>query len=234
MYLIYLDESGNSGSNLNDPAQPIHYIGAIIIHSSQWLAIEQQVEQLVTDIGIVGLARENFEFHAQDLFRGKGLFRGWDATTRFDIFERLLQIVVNNNLPIIYAGIRKAQLQAKYVNPADPHDLAFLLCAERVERWFCDNAGTETGLYIADETKAKMSMKTSLRSYRRIGIQLGRPSRLEHVIDTIHFADSRETFPIQPIDCCIYAIKRKKENKKNADRLFNIISGQLSAGRLFP
>src|SRR5690606_38192148 len=162
-----------------------------------------------------GIAGENFEFHATDIYQETGFFRGWSPVVRFDTLERLLTIVADHKLSLIHAGIHKRELSARYARPAHPHDLAFLLVVERVERWFCAEADNETGIYIADETRAKMDMKTSLRQYRRTGIQLGRSTPIKHVIDTIHFADSKETCPIQLADCCLYIIRRKLENKQN-------------------
>jgi hypothetical protein len=41
MYLIYLDESGNSGNNLNDAQQPIFVLCAMIVPVDQWLRLER-------------------------------------------------------------------------------------------------------------------------------------------------------------------------------------------------
>jgi hypothetical protein len=119
--------------------------------------------------------------------------------------------------------------------PADPHDLAFLLCAERVERWFAKEADQETGMLIGDETRAKAEMKKSLRSYRKVGIPLGiKEERLEHIIDTIHFADSHESFGIQLADFCAYFIKRGAAGKKDSQEFCDAISSCVFQGTVFP
>ena len=35
MWLSYLDESGNTGSNLDDPDQPVHLIAAVMVPEDQ-------------------------------------------------------------------------------------------------------------------------------------------------------------------------------------------------------
>ena len=37
MHFIYLDESGNTGNNLNDVTQPIFVLGALIVPEEKWL-----------------------------------------------------------------------------------------------------------------------------------------------------------------------------------------------------
>jgi hypothetical protein len=36
MHLVYFDESGNSGNNLNDAEQPIFVLGALIVPETCW------------------------------------------------------------------------------------------------------------------------------------------------------------------------------------------------------
>ncbi|MBA3355289.1 MAG: DUF3800 domain-containing protein [Pyrinomonadaceae bacterium] len=196
MHLIYLDEAGNSGTNLDDPHQPIHTVCGVIVKDSQWLPIETQIDALIAHLVPRVADREGFEFHNSDIFQGHGFFKGWPWPTRVDALERLLDIIVTNKLPIVWGAVDKQKHKAKYVYPAAPHDMAFLLCAERAERWFKNHAKDDVGMFIADDTKAKSDMKKSFKEYRKT-IALGnRKECLEHIIDTIHFADSRETFGI--------------------------------------
>lgn len=44
MHLVYFDESGNSGNNLNDSDQPIFVLGGLIVPEADWQAVEQDLE----------------------------------------------------------------------------------------------------------------------------------------------------------------------------------------------
>lgn len=232
--LIYLDEAGNTGTNLDDLTQPIHVVCGVIIRDSEWLSIENQVNQLISYLIPRAADREDFEFHTCDIFQGHGFFKGWRWDARVDALTRLLAIIVDNNLPIIYGAVHKQDHKAKYAFPAAPHDISFLLCAERVERWFKNRASDDVGMFIADETKAKSDMKKSLKEYRKIIALGGRGDRLEHIIDTIHFADSRETYGIQLADAANYIIKRRLLENARALPFYEQISGNIYAGRLLP
>jgi hypothetical protein len=234
MYLIYLDEAGNTGDRLDDPDQPIHVVGGIIIRDENWLAIEMAFNALVGVVVPLKADQTGFEFHASDIFFGHGAFDGWKEADRHKVFADLISIITNNKVPIVYGAINKPELNRKYAYPQSPHDLAFLLCAERVERWFKNHAPDHVGMFIADETRAKKGMKASLPRYRE-QISFGtRGERLEHIIETIHFADSRETYGIQLADVANYLIKRKLMGKANTQPFYESLRPVIYAGRTFP
>ena len=43
MYLIYFDESGNTGNNLNDAQQPVFVLCALAVPKDKWLQVEQDL-----------------------------------------------------------------------------------------------------------------------------------------------------------------------------------------------
>lgn len=49
MKLCYLDESGNTGSNLLDPQQPYFILSGIIVDSTQWRVINDEIAVVVND-----------------------------------------------------------------------------------------------------------------------------------------------------------------------------------------
>lgn len=228
MYLIYLDEAGSSEQ------EPIHVIAAIALQDNKWLGVETAVEGIVEQY-VPEEDRPKFEFHASDLFQGHGYFEDWERKVRIEVLEALLKVITDHGLSVVYGAVHKARLHAQYRYPADHHSLAFLLCAERIERWFVRTCPNETGMLIADETKAKAEIKKSLKQYRKSGIPLGiRDERLEHIIDTIHFADSHESFGIQLADFCSYVIKRTESGKKDCRELYDGLSILIAYGAIFP
>jgi len=44
MYLIYFDESGNTGNKLNDPQQPLFVLCALAVPEDKWLQVEQDLQ----------------------------------------------------------------------------------------------------------------------------------------------------------------------------------------------
>jgi hypothetical protein len=236
MYLIYLDEAGNTGENLDDPHQPIYVMAAVIIRDRQWKSIEKYHDEFCDSACARYLPRSpKFEVHACEIFQGTGLFRSWSPEHRVALLKDSLNTFPSHKLPIIYGAIDKQNLRAQYSDPLAPHGLAFMLCVERIERWFRANAADDIGMLICDETKVKSEFKKSLRQYQTYGIPLGiEILRLDHIVDTVHFADSHESYGIQLADTANYFIKRYLERKKNAEEYFKLIGPQIWSFTRFP
>jgi hypothetical protein len=236
MYLIYLDEAGNSGENLDDPLQPFHVMAGVIIRDSNWLTLEKHYD------GFCGKAcakypprPPRFELHAGEIFQGAGVFDTWSPADRAELLTDSLNTFTSHDLPIIYGAIDKQKLKAQYADPFAPHGLAFMLCAERIERWFKAHAPNEIGMLICDETKVKSEFKKSLKQYQKFGIPLGvKNEKLEHIVDTIHFADSHESYGIQLADAANYFIKRQCQKKANSTAYYDLIKGKIWDARIFP
>lgn len=76
MYLIYFDESGNSGTNLADPQQPVFVLGALIVPETAWQAIEAELEHALDQL-LPPPRVPSFEIHAGDLRQGTGVLKAW-------------------------------------------------------------------------------------------------------------------------------------------------------------
>ncbi len=79
MHLIYLDESGNTGTNLSDPQQPVFVLAALIVPEAVWLNLEKR---LVESIQKYFPERpHDFEVHANELLNPRGFFRAFPWIT---------------------------------------------------------------------------------------------------------------------------------------------------------
>jgi Protein of unknown function (DUF3800) len=47
LHLVYLDESGNTGTNLNDTEQPIFLLATLIVPEAAWQSFERDLEQAI-------------------------------------------------------------------------------------------------------------------------------------------------------------------------------------------
>ena len=230
MYIAYLDEAGLS-------KEETHLVVAgIIVKDDQLLECEKQLDE-VLEKHIPKEKWEGFEFHALDLFGGRGYFRKWPDKKRQEIIRDVLDSLMIFNLPIIYGAIDKAKLKRNYRRPFDAHDLAFMLFAERVDDWLDSKDPFEVCILIADETKRDKIIKSSLRQYRKEGIRIGnlKPKKLDNIADAIYFADSKDTWGLQLADFCSYFIKRHHiGGNDTAETLYQYFSAQIDKWRLFP
>jgi hypothetical protein len=66
MHLIYLDESGQTGTNLRDTVQPVFVLGALIVPESVWLALEKDLQAAI-EKSFPAPRPEDFEIHATEI-----------------------------------------------------------------------------------------------------------------------------------------------------------------------
>ena len=70
MYLVFIDESGNTGFNFRDEDQPYHYIGGVIVRYNRCLQLQDAIEDIAINIYGRHPLPENFEFKGSWLFSG--------------------------------------------------------------------------------------------------------------------------------------------------------------------
>jgi Protein of unknown function (DUF3800) len=233
VHLAYLDESTHPGL--------IAIFGAVVIPSGEWGWMERlhciAIEQLFAQDEI----EENFkEFHAFELFKGEGAFKGISKEKRFDAIRVLLMTLEDRKLPYIYGAVDIKKLESDAISKglfgtARPASAAFRLCALGVEDWarsqhrqFDDRVNVDykdNYLFIVDDTTDAELKKQLRTSYKQLRIShpytntYPGPNRLWHSHDEMYFADSVSCLGVQIADLCTYFMHRHllKRNKAVAD-----------------
>ncbi len=241
MRLVYFDEAGSSQA---ETQEPIITVASIILHGDlQTGPIERDAEAIIATVP--DHFRRDFEFHAKELFSGSDKFKGWRKEQRFAALSAFMGLIPKYKLPVHSIGIVKrgfwrAALHLEshgFTRDKQPHFLhesAFMNCAIAVEIWFRYHAASERGICIADDTKARDKIKGNFRQLRKepllteLGADLGADgSKLDHLIDTIYFGNSKESIFLQLADCCAFFIKRTMMGRADAQPFFNIIERQV-------
>jgi hypothetical protein len=180
------------------------------------------------------------EFHAWELYGSHGVFEGIDQHIRFAAIEKLLFIVRNYRLPVIYGAVNTKALEDKPYASASPIDIAFRICAQGISAWIAENVaskiGNELAILIADDSdnKTKIALRQSFRQMRR---QIRPPEynpRLWYVLDDIYFGGSKDSVGIQLADLCAYFIAKHLEGDVAIDGFYQIIAQQISNSRVEP
>jgi hypothetical protein len=242
VHLAYLDDSQQAGS--------LAMFGAVVIPHGEFGFAERMhsiaVEQLFRSDEI----EEKFqEFHAFELFKGEGAFRGIDKTKRHEAIRVLLSTMQYYRLPFIYAAIDEKKLAKSAAaqglfETADPLIPAFKLCALGVEIWAQNHHSQDCAgriridyrdqyLFVIDETNDQALKKRLRNSYRLL--RAARPyigivqNRLWHCHDAMYFGDSRDSVGIQLADLCTYftqrrLLKRDVSAKDEADEFFEMFA----------
>ncbi len=213
MILAYIDETGDTGTNLSDPQQPIFVLGAILIGQNQWKQLEEEYRTIINDY-FSGSTPENFEMHTTDMVARCGSFKNASLKDTFELRDQLLNLLVTNKIPLFYRKIEKKKYSKfceDYYGPGvkiDPYIMAFPFVSLRVNEWLKEH--NDLGIFIFDENKSHLDIEKSIRSLR---LTIDNELKMENIIEKGFFVDSRKSFAVQLVDVALYYIRKVEEDR---------------------
>jgi hypothetical protein len=215
MYLIYFDESGNSGTNLSDPQQPVFVLGALVVPESSWQAVETDLEQ-VLETHFPSPRSIGFEVHAGDLRQGTGDFKGAPVAKRIALRDEWLRVAAKHKLRFIYRAITKSRYE-RWMKSAfgqnisvNPHLAAFPLVAQVTNNYLRTLSKDALGIIISDDNREVVDdIERFLKLLRATSGAL----RLDRIIEKGFFIDSKKSLLIQLADLCALHARKEEERK---------------------
>ena len=122
MYLVYLGESGNTGTSINDPNQPHHVHVGLLVHETQSVSINGEFNALFRRHfgGPPGEQGTPTEIRPAHLFQGLGFFKSWSPAKRGELIQDCLSILIRRETPVIAAHINKQAFADARSNGSSP------------------------------------------------------------------------------------------------------------------
>ncbi len=114
VYLIYLDESGDTGVRLDKPHAPKFGLVAALIHESRWVELERELISLSLDIRETLGLEETPRLHAWEMYQRRGAFAAVTDDQRYSWIERALR-AMHDARPIYHARILDKADQLAYL-----------------------------------------------------------------------------------------------------------------------
>jgi Protein of unknown function (DUF3800) len=215
MYLVYLDESGNTGGNLQAGQQLIFVLSSLLVPEQKWLQLESELQAAI-DQFFPPPRPADFEIHANELINPRGFFRNFPVKHRLDFYERWMGIAAKHELKVIYRAIAKKRfarwLQETFGSGVtiNPHIAAFSLVAQVVNDYLRTLPGSPLGILISDENKDVVhDVEKAIRLLRGDQGSL----RLSHIIEKGFFIESNKSLLLQLCDLCAFCARRLEEQK---------------------
>lgn len=205
MICAYVDESGNSGTDLQDPNQPRHYVGALLIPEAHWSDINAAMRGLAAEAIALGAAAQGFEFHGSKMFAGNEGWRSMLRTDRMLVYEKCIDLLEIYNLHLVVGCCDKVKLR-EYEDAIHPHLIAFDLCLERIAKHAAEM--NSLVFVVADDNESIRQQTRGLLHTRRREESLPSCQDMQRVVDTIHFMDSAESWHLQLCDLSLFALRR--------------------------
>lgn len=239
VYLAYLDDSGSTGRNLADKDCPFQIIGALLINADEFDVTEILLSGII-DEHVPEDMRSKFEFHASKLWAGESPFDALDPVAAHNAVEECARLIHDMEFTYVYGAVDKKILSEQVYASASPIDIAFRLCMECVEKWFCERAKDEVGLLIADDPGEKnQTTKNEIRNAFRVHRRKVRSSghnrgKFAHMMDDMFFGNSADSLGIQLVDVCNFLVNRHLMQRRDTEGLYEMIEPRIYVGRMYP
>lgn len=197
MYLLYTDESGSTGTNYDDPQQPIFSFTGICVEDCKWNEVNNKFNE--EKVKIYQEFSEN-EIHACELFNPskKSIYKKHSWKENLEALEKIVDLITSLDITIFNASLDKKVFK-KYISnqfgsaiKIDPYLYAFGATYQKFNQFAKQNGSY--GIIFSDEIKSLTD-----------GIELLYPKLKEHnanIIESSLFLDSKKNNFIQMADVC--------------------------------
>lgn len=220
MHFFYLDESGDTGDNLDDPNQPIFVLGGVNLRDEGWNKTQIKLHKIFDDY-FEGKILENFELHTKQLLspNGEGPFLNHDIEDRTELVEELLTLIEERKHGVHFFAIDKNRLcdAECYVelpyNAESPYLVAFDYLATYINWYVKEHLGsTARALVIFDrKDQYHTEIEKITRNRRFEGPKI---HRIKWIVEFSYSVDSKKNPMIQLSDLIVFLARRFLEIEK--------------------
>lgn len=200
MLLAYVDESYN---------EERYWIAALLCDNDSAAGLVNALDQLVFDAAAAFGVRRDAELHGHDLFHAKRDWKPMAGKTRalVGVYQKACEAIGASSAEIIVRGIDLAAQRARYSHVRHPHSVVL----EHLLECIHDRAKArdEYALVIADEIDQAATYQDVLIRGRRHHTTGYRATKLDRLVDTIHFVPSRSSRLVQAVDLVAFLHQRQ-------------------------
>lgn len=223
MYVTYFDEVKANPANGQD-----HYIvGGIAVPMCEIGKLEQSVSALATEVFGSADLTTSTEFHAMNIYFGKGPFKGMEPLKRIEVLSKLADLIVwDSPVKRIYAAIDTSKLYS----PQKAPEFAFAHFCERAQGAI---GGENISILIGDaDDEESRRMIEAFAEYRQSGTPWAYGIEITRLVDSVHFAHSHHSRMIQLADIYVFTVATALGTRKGwfADKFRDCLQGK----NLFP
>ena len=206
MFLMYVDESGSTGTDLDNKDQPFFILAGICVRDKNWHKtndyFEQEKIKICPDL-------KDIEIHTNELYNSnpKSPFYKNHWKDNLDILEKLADLISSLNISITFVTIYKKTYKKHFGNNiiVDPYLYSFSILYEKFNNTLL--SADDYGIVFCDELK---KMENSLEIlYPRLKIEN------RNIIEKTFYLNSKKNNFIQIADICSFYINKYNCIKKN-------------------
>jgi Protein of unknown function (DUF3800) len=168
MHFFYLDETGDTGTDLGNAEQPIFVLGGVTVSDKSWRKTTDAVQSIIADF-FNGLVPDGFELHAHELVAHQGPFAAHSQEDCNALALALLDVVKEQRHRPHFVAIDKKLLlnhaagkEHNIIDCKAPYLLAFNYLVSYLERFVREECGKSArGMIIIDRKDLNRRLSTS-------------------------------------------------------------------------
>lgn len=220
MHFFYLDESGDTGANLQDGQQPIFVLAGLSVSDKKWNNTKERLDRIISDY-FNGNVPQGFEVHSNELLSpdGEGPFDGHTSEDRLQLVQDLLGLINELGHHVHFFALEKESL----VNPEcafetvydsnHPYLLAFDYLISYMNWHVKENLGQSARcMIVMDEKEEHHDSVEAIIQNRRF--EVPNSQKVKWIVEFSYPIDSRKNPMIQLSDLVALCIRRFLEIEK--------------------
>lgn len=213
MHFFYLDESGDTGTDLSNTQQPIFVLGGISVRDKGWNKTQDKLFKIFDNY--FDDLPDEFELHTHELLspNGEGVFEGHPIAERLELAISILDLIVELKHGIHYWAVEKSTLSDnnriinQHYNNKVPYLLSFDYLATYLNWFVKDKLGsTARGMLIFDNKTQYHDGIEKIMHCRRF--QGAKAKRIKWLVEFGYALDSKKNPMIQLSDFVVFVIRR--------------------------
>lgn len=220
MHFFYLDESGDTGANLQDTQQPIFVLAGLSISDKKWNNTKERLDTIISEY-FGGNVPEGFEVHSNELLspNGEGPFENHPIENRLQLVRDLLGLIDELGHHVHFFALEKESLSnanCEYEAAFDsnhPYLLSFDYLITYMNWHVKENLGRSArGMIVMDEKEEHHESVESIIQNRRF--EVPNNQKVKWIVEFSYPIDSRKNPMIQLSDLVALCIRRFLEIEK--------------------
>jgi hypothetical protein len=226
-----MDEAG--GVSYQRPDKSRFFVrAAVLVRENQIGTYQEVVKAICSDFP----TRNGKEllFHTHRIFHGHDGWEQWVEQRRRELLTGMAELLIAENVPIVYACVDKKKMVEKYKKPINPHLMTFIQCGEMVERWTHQHARENMWIPCVGSNDFNREIEELFVSCRRFGSPFGWWERKwDVVMDVIAFTSPEKSNVFLLSDLCAWVFSRERQGKDSWG-LYDVLRPLVFAHKLFP
>jgi len=213
MHFFYLDESGDTGRDLNPPDQPVMVLGGVSLRDKGWNETQEKFSRIISRYFGGGIPSD-FELHAYELLspKGRGHFAGVPIERRASLAIEILNLLDERKHGVHFIAIDKAKVEntpcglSLDFSPSCPYLLGFDYLITYINRDVKRLGQSARAMIILDKKRQFHRDIERITYSRRFQ---GTPAhKIKRICEFSYPVDSKKNSMIQLSDLVVFCIKR--------------------------